>query len=92
VLVPSSQPLWCEVGNKIQRTASNLCAKLLLIKGWTPCKMDYVACCKELQNLILKPGKGKGLGLVIVTATCGTHFILEYRTDWLVPLHFHGPD
>jgi len=54
--------------------------------------MDYVACCKELQNLILKPGKGKGLGLVIVTATCGTHFILEYRTDWLVPLHFHGPD
>jgi hypothetical protein len=47
--------------------------------------MDYAACCPELNNLIAKPDKGTGLGLVIVTAKWGMHFILVYRTDWRVP-------
>jgi hypothetical protein len=34
--------------------------------------MDYAACCPELKNLIAKPDKGTGLGLMIVTAKHST--------------------
>jgi hypothetical protein len=48
--------------------------------------MDYVACCPDLEKLIAKPDREKGLGLFILINKRGPRFILEYRKDWGVPL------
>jgi hypothetical protein len=48
--------------------------------------MNYVACCSDLEILIAKPGRDKGLGLLILINKRGPRFILEYRKDWGVPV------
>jgi hypothetical protein len=48
--------------------------------------MSFAVCCSDLENLIAKPDKEKGLGLLWVINQRGTRFILEYRKDWKVPI------
>jgi hypothetical protein len=44
--------------------------------------MNYVACCAELEKLVIEPGtKRKGLGLGMVIHKWGTIFLLLYQTD-----------
>ena len=50
------------------------------------CKMSFAVCCSDLENLIAKPEKETGLGLLFVINKRGTRFILEYRKDWKVPI------
>jgi hypothetical protein len=47
--------------------------------------MNYVACCAELEKLIVKPGREKSLGLVITIHKWGPGFLLLYQNDWSVP-------
>ena len=49
-------------------------------------KVSFAVCCSDLENLIAKPYKEKGLGLLWVINKRGTHFTLEYRRDWKVPI------
>jgi len=49
-------------------------------------KMSFAICCSDLENLIVKPDKEKGSGLLWVINKRGTGFILEYRRDWKIPL------
>ena len=49
-------------------------------------KMSFAVCCSDLEKLIAKPDKEKGLGLLFVIDKRGTRFILEYRRDWKTPL------
>ena len=49
-------------------------------------QMNHAACCSSLENLVAKPDKEKGLGLLIVINKRGPRFILEYRKDWAVPI------
>jgi hypothetical protein len=50
------------------------------------CKMSFATCCSDLEKLVAKPDKEKGLGLLCVINKLGTRFILEYRRDWKVPI------
>jgi len=40
----------------------------------------------DLENLIAKPDKEMGLGVLWVIDKRGARFILEYRKDWKVPI------
>ena len=53
-------------------------------------KMSFAVCCSDLEKLIVKPDKEKGLGLLWVINKRGTRFILEYRRDWKIPLADDG--
>jgi hypothetical protein len=50
------------------------------------CKMSFAVCCSDLENLIARTEKEKGLGLLFVINKRGTRFVLEYRKDWNVPI------
>jgi hypothetical protein len=50
------------------------------------CKMSFAICCPDLERLIAKPEKEKGLGLFYVINKRGSRFILEYRRDWKISL------
>jgi len=52
--------------------------------------MSFAVCCSDLEELIAKPDKEKGLGLLWVIKKRGTRFILEYRRDWKIPLADDG--
>jgi hypothetical protein len=44
--------------------------------------MSFVACYAGLENLVAKPDKQQGLGLLWLTNKQGSRFIIEYRQDW----------
>jgi hypothetical protein len=49
-------------------------------------KINYAACCPDLEGLVAKPGREAGLGLLLVMNKRGPRFFLEYRKDWQVPV------
>jgi len=51
-----------------------------------PPRMSVAYCCSELEKLVVKPDKEKGLGLLWIVNKRGARFILEYRQDWKIPV------
>jgi hypothetical protein len=44
------------------------------------CKMSFAVCSSDLENLVAKPSKESGMGLLWMTNKRGTRFILEYMS------------